>query len=100
MSVEELQKAVAKITKEKVNTQEPPSQTPTTTSEQPQEQQAQDASTKVDSTVIVSSTTKDQDKEKIGQKDTSTPTTLSQGAPPLITIIDQGRTKNKEENAK
>ena len=41
----------------------------------------------------------EQDKEKIGQKDTSAPTTQSQRAPPLITIIDQGRSEeDKEEN--
>ena len=37
VSVEELQNAVVKINKEKVNTQEPPSQTPLATSEQPKE---------------------------------------------------------------
>ena len=77
VSVEELQKVVAEITKEKVNTQESPSQTPTATSGQPQEQQAQDATAKVDSIVIITSTTKEQDKEKIRQKDTIDPTTQS-----------------------
>ena len=100
VSVEELQKVVDEINKEKVNTQEPPSQIPTATSEKPQEQQAQDASAKADSTVIVSSTTKEQDKEKIGQKDTSTPTAKIQGAPPLITIIDQGRSEEDKEDEK
>ena len=38
VSVEELQKVVAEITKEKVNTQEPPSQTPIATNGQPTEQ--------------------------------------------------------------
>ena len=69
MSVDKLQKVVAEITEEKVNTQEPPSQPPIATSGQPQEKQAQDATTKVDSIVIVTSTTEEQDKEKIGQKD-------------------------------
>ena len=90
VSVEELQKAVAEITKEKVNTQEPPSKTPTVTSGKPQEQQAQDATAKANSTMIVTKTTEEKDKEKLGQRDVSTPTTQSQGAPPLITIIDQG----------
>ena len=39
VSVEELQKVVAEITKEKVTTQEPPLQTPTTTIEQPKDEQ-------------------------------------------------------------
>ena len=64
VSVEELKKVVAKITKEKVNTKEPPSQNSIATSGQPQEKQAQDVIAKVDSTVIVSTTTEEQDREK------------------------------------
>ena len=51
VSVEELQKDVAKITKEKVNPQEPPSHTQIATSGQPQEQVVQDTFSRVDSTV-------------------------------------------------
>lgn len=49
----------------------------------------------VDSLVIVTTTTKEPTKEQIGQDVT---TTQSQGAPPQITIIDQGiREAEKEE---
>ena len=64
VSVEELQKVVAKITRDKVNTQKPPSQTPLATSGKSQEQQAQDAIAKVDSTMKITTTTEEQDKEK------------------------------------
>ena len=50
--------------------------------------------------VIVPSPTKEQDKEKTQHKDTSTPTTQSQGAPPLTTIIDQGRSEEGKEEEK
>ena len=49
-----------------MNTQEQPSQTPIATSGQPQEQQAQDATAKVDSTMIVTISAEEKDKEKIG----------------------------------
>ena len=51
VSVDELQKVVVDITRDKVNIQEPPSIIPTTTSGQPQEQASKDTSPKVDSTV-------------------------------------------------
>ena len=57
----ELQKVVAKITMEKVNTQEPPLQPPIATRGQPQEQQAQDVTAKVTSIVLVTTTTEEQD---------------------------------------
>lgn len=98
VSVEELQKVVAMITKEKVNPKDPPSHTKTSTSGQPQEKTTQDESARVDTTVTMTSTTEQEGKKKKGQQDTSITTTQSQGAPPHITIIDQGRTKeNKEE---
>ena len=53
VSVEELQKAIADITRDKVNLEEPPSHIPTTISGQPLEQIAVDTSTKVDSTIQV-----------------------------------------------
>ena len=74
-----------------MNTQEPPSQNPIATSGQPKEKQAQDATTKIDSTVIVTTSTEEKDKEKTWQIDTSDPIAQSQGAPPRIIIIDQGR---------
>ena len=92
VSVEELQKVVAEITNEKVNTQEPPSQPPTATSDQPKEQVAQDTFAKVDTIVTV--TIKESAKEQIGQKD---PTTQSQSGPPIIKIIDQGRSEEDKE---
>ena len=49
VSVEELQKVVAEITKEKVNTKEPPSQPPIATSGKPHEQKEKDVTAKVDS---------------------------------------------------
>ena len=100
VSVEELQKEIAEITKEKVNTQELPSQTPTTTNGQPKEQQAQDAIAMVDSSVIVTTTAKEKDKENTGHKDISNPTTQTQGVPPQITIIDQGRREEDKEEEK
>ena len=48
VSVEELQRAVAEITKDKVNPQEPPSQQAIGTSDQPIEQANKNATTKVD----------------------------------------------------
>ena len=67
MSVEKLQKVVAKISKEKVNPQEAYSHTQTSTSGQPQEKVVLDTFAKVDSTKLDTSTTKEQAKEKIGQ---------------------------------
>ena len=97
MSVEELQKAIAKINKDKVNLQEPPSHTKIATSGQ-QKEKVVDTFSKVDSTKPNTSTVKEQEKEKTRQHDTSVTTTQSQGAPPLITIIHQSRIEeNKEE---
>ena len=100
VSVEELQKVVVEITKEKVNPQEPPSHPPTTISGQSQEQALSDTIAKVDSTKLDTSTTEEKAKEKTRHQNISVTTTQSQGAPPLITIIDQGGTENKEENPK
>ena len=100
MSVEELQKAIAEINKKTENTQEQPSQNPIATSGQPQEKQAQDASSKVDSIVTKTSPIEEQEKEKTRKRDTSTPIEKSQGANPLITIIDQGRTEEDKEEEK
>ena len=66
VSVEELQKVVAEITKEKVNPQEPPSHTTIDTSGKLQEQVAQDTSTRFDSIVVETSTTEQQGKDQIG----------------------------------
>ena len=52
------------------------------------------------STVIVTTSTEQKDKEKTGQIDTSDPTTQSQRAPPPITIIDQGRREEEKEEDK
>ena len=49
---------------------------------------------------IVTTTTEDQDKKKIGQKDTTDPTVKIQGAPPQITVIDQGSTEEDKEEEK
>ena len=53
VSVDELQKVVADITKDKVNTQEPPFVIPTATSGQPIVQTSIDTSTKVDTIVKI-----------------------------------------------
>ena len=53
VSVEELQKVVADLTRDKVNPQEPPFDIPSATSGQPIEQTRIDTSTKVDSIVKV-----------------------------------------------
>ena len=66
VSVKELQKAVANINKEKVNPQEPPSQTKIARSRQPQGQIVQDTIAKVDSTKSDTSIAKEQENEKIG----------------------------------
>ena len=65
VSVEELQKVVANITKEKMNPQESPSHTQTTTSGQSQEQAVQVTIAKVDSTKSDTSAAEEQAKEKI-----------------------------------
>ena len=85
VSVEELQKVVAEITKEKVNTQEPPSQPLLATTDQPKEKEAHEKIAMVDSSVIVTTTAEKPTKEKIGQDVT---TTQSEGAPPQIIIIE------------
>jgi hypothetical protein len=64
VSVDELQKAVAEITKDKVNPKEPPSQNPTATSDQPKEKSPQDTSTKVDILVTVTSIVEEPTKEQ------------------------------------
>ena len=53
VSVEELQKVVADIARDKVNTQEPPSSTPLATSAQALVQTSKDTSAKVDTTIRV-----------------------------------------------
>ena len=53
VSVDELQKVVVDITREKVNTQEPPFIIPTTTCGQPQEKTLEDTLVKVDTIVKV-----------------------------------------------
>ena len=63
MNVEVLQKVVVEITKEKVNTQEPPSKTPIATSEQAKEKE--DVIALVGSSVIVTTNVKEKDKENI-----------------------------------
>ena len=57
--MEELEKAIVEITKEKVNPQEPPSHIPTPISGQPQEKVAQDTSVKADSIVTITTTVKE-----------------------------------------
>ena len=66
VSVEELQKVVAEIKKEKVNTQELPSQTPTYNNGQPTEEKTQDVIAMLDSSVIVTTIAKEKNKENIG----------------------------------
>ena len=63
MSVEELQKAIAEITKEKVNPQEPPLHPPISTSGQSKEQAVSDTIAKIDSTMPDTSTIEEQAKE-------------------------------------
>ena len=75
VSVEELQKVVVEITKEKVNPQEPPSHPPTATSGQSKEKLVQDTIAKIDSKMPDTSTAEEKEKEKIGQWDTSLTTT-------------------------
>ena len=65
VSVEELQEVVVEITQEKVNTQEPPTQNPLAIVGQPKEQVVQDTISLVDSLVIVTTTTKEKDKDRI-----------------------------------
>lgn len=101
VSVDELQKAVADITRDKVNTQEPSSAIPSTTSAQPLTQTLVDTSKKVETTDKVDSveqqkTTREEENEttteKIGQKDTSIPVAQIQGASQII-IIDHNRSE-------
>ena len=54
----------------------------------------------VDSSVIVTTSTEEKDKENTGQKDISDPIAQTQGAPPQITIIDQGRKEEDKEEDK
>ena len=100
VSVEELQKAVADITRDKVNTQEPRSTIPLATSAQTLVQTLDDTSTKVDTTVKVdivdtSQTTKVKEltKEQAGQIDVFVPNAQTQGAPQLIIKEDLMKTR-------
>ena len=53
VSVDELQKVVADIIRDKMNTQEPPSTIPLVTSDQPSIQTLEHTSTKVDTSVKI-----------------------------------------------
>lgn len=64
VSVEELQRAVVEITKDKLNPQEPPSQSAIATSDQPQEQAVQDTASIVDTSA--STLGREKDKEQSG----------------------------------
>ena len=83
-----------------MNPQEPPSHIPTATSGQPQEKVALDTSTKVDSTVAITTTAKEQEKDQTGQRDTSVSTAQEKGAPPQIKIVDQDRTEEESPKEK
>ena len=88
VSVEELQKATAEITKSRVNTQEPPSQA---IAEQTQEQPEKETPAELTT-----------EKGQQEQRDTSVSTTQTQGVLPSITIIDKGTSDqvNEGENPK
>ena len=64
VSVEELKKAIANITKEKLNLEEPPSHTQISTSQKSQEQAVSDIIAKFDSTKLDTSTVEEQEKKK------------------------------------
>ena len=92
VSVDELQKVVADITRDKVNTQEPPSIIPIAITRQPQVQASIDTSTKVDTIVKVimieqqTKTVEETTKEQVGQIDASVPTIQTQCASQIIVI--------------
>ena len=83
VSVDELEKVVTDLTRDQVNTQEPPSVISTATSGQHTVQTSIDTSAKVDTTIKVmmiehkTQTTKEREptKEQIGQMDAFVPTT-------------------------
>ena len=74
VSVEELQKVVADITRDKVNPQEPPSHIPTNISGQPMEQIVVDTSANVDCTNKITTTVKETVKDQTRKMDTFVPT--------------------------
>ena len=86
VNVDELQKVVAKITRDKVNTKEPPYSIPKATSGYPQNKKLEDTSVEVDTIVkvgmieqhteIAGETTKEQ-----GKIDASIPTAQIEGPP-------------------
>ena len=92
-----MKKTIVEINREKANTQEPPSQPPIATSNQPKEKETQDTTAKVDHTVITTTATKEPAKEQIGQ---DVPTVQSQGATPQVIIIDQGIIEEDKEEEK
>ena len=98
VSVEELQREVAEITRDKVNPQEPPSQLAIVASDQPQEQSVQDIATIVDT--LASTHGGEKAKEQPGQIDTSISTAQTLGAPPHITVIDQGSSQEEKKGVK
>ena len=89
VSVDELQKAIAEITRDKVNTQEPPFFIPSTTSDQPLIQTSVDTSTKVDTTIKVDLV--EQRQTTIEEKETTInqPDAKKQGASQIIVIEKQ-----------
>ena len=89
VSVEELQRVVAKITKEKVNPQEPPSQILAAISAQPTKKVDKDTTTKVDASTSPPAT--ETVKDQTGQTDTFVSTAQPQVSLLNIKIIDQGR---------
>ena len=97
VSIHELLKAVADLTREKVNTKEPPSIISIATSGQPTMKKSIETSVKVDSIVKVmmiehnTQTVMEREptKEKIRQMDTFVPTTQTQGTPPQIIVIEK-----------
>ena len=102
VSIDELQKAIADITRDKVNTQEPPSATPTTTSGQLQEKTSKDTSIKVDTIVKVvmieqqTKTIEETTKEQAGQTDAFVSIAQTQGVSQII-VIDQDRSKEDKD---
>lgn len=102
VSVDELQKAIADITRHKVNTQEPNFSIPPTTSGQLSVQTSEDTSTKVVTIVKVvmtkqqTQTIKEPKNEQAGQTKVSIPTIQTQGAPQII-VIDLGRSKKDKD---
>lgn len=103
ISVVELQKVVTKVTRDKVNTQEPPSVISSVTQVQPPIRTAVDKYTKVDTNIKVDTSNKvvtiEKKQGKTKQIDAFVPKAQEQGDIQII-VIDKSRSEESEDSLK